>query len=98
MAGVDGSPREVEHVDRPQLGEQEFVKTLPDSGLVPVSKSSPARHPGAEAQLLRKKPPRDNGVQDKQNPRENLSIVQSSSTRVTVSALDDRQQRLDPCP
>ena len=52
MAGVEGRPGEVEHVGRPQLIEQQLVQPLPDSGLVPVPKPSPARHPRAEAQFL----------------------------------------------
>lgn len=98
MAGVDGSPRKDEHVGRPQLGEQQLVQPLPDSGLVPIPKPSPARHPRAEAQFLGQKPPRDTCVDDKQNSAEHLPTIQAPSARVTVPALDHQHQRLDPCP
>lgn len=79
--------QEVQQVCGPQLGQQQLVQALPDSGRVPVPQPSPAGHPRAEAQLLGQKLPADPGVQHEQDPAQRLATIQSLTTwtqRITV--------------
>jgi hypothetical protein len=52
------------------------MQALPDTGPVPVPQLAPARHAGAEAELLREMLPLDSGVQPVQDPAEHLPIRQ----------------------
>jgi hypothetical protein len=101
-AGEGGGERnaagEVQQVRGPQLGQQHLVQALPDPGLVPVPQPPLAGHARAEAQLLRQELPADPGVEHEQDPAHHLPVLQALTARTSVSALDNRQERLDPLP
>src|SRR5215212_3117562 len=62
------------------------------------SQPPPARHPAAEAELLRQMLPTDPAVQDEQDPLQREPIIERLPTRVAKTPLALRQQRLDPLP
>src|SRR6476646_9880848 len=52
VRAVNHRPGPVQRPGGVQLGQQRLMQMLPDPGLVPVPQAPPARHPGAEPQLL----------------------------------------------
>lgn len=76
-----------------QLGEQDLVQPLPDTGPVPVPQPAPAGH--AQAELLRKVFPLDVRVQDVQGPAQHLAIGDRQTTGVAEPAFPLRQEQLD---
>jgi hypothetical protein len=49
-------------------------------------------------QFLRQELPRDARVQDKQDPRQDLAVIQPLAAGMISPAWHHRQQRLDPSP
>lgn len=74
------------------------MQALPDAGLVPVPQSAPARHAGAEAELLRQMLPLHSGVQHVQDPAEHLPIRQRLAAGIPTASLALWQQRLQAAP
>jgi hypothetical protein len=62
------------------------------------TQTPPARHPGTKAQLLGQEFPRNPGVEHKQDPGQDLAVIQALTARVIGTARHDRQQRFDPRP
>ena len=95
MGGVDGGPGEVRSVPAAQAGRQDGLEVLPDAGLVPVPRPTPAGHARAEAQFLRQSLPLDVGGQHERDALQSFAVVQPLAAWVIVTALDPRQERLD---
>lgn len=66
-----------------QPAQQRQVQSMPYTGRLPISQTSPARHDTAEAQLLRAVFPRDAGLQHIQDAVERSSVID----RAPASAL-----------
>ncbi len=74
VTGVRDRPRPLDLTRRPQLGQQERVQPLPDTGLLPLIHPPVTGRADAEPELERQMPPRDPGVQHKQDPLQRLPI------------------------
>src|SRR5215213_2538390 len=98
MARVSDRSRPLNLAGSVQVGKQQLVQALPDTRLLPRSQLPPARHPAAEAELLRQMLPTDPAVQDEQDPLQREPIIERLPTRVAKTPLALRQQRLDPLP
>jgi hypothetical protein len=84
LTRVRDRPRPVELATGVQLREQQRVQPLPHTRLLPGPQPTPASHPAAESQLLRKVLPGDSGVQHE--------VAFGIGTR-TVSGTVSRQRR-----
>ena len=72
----------VNSAGRVKLIEQEVVKCCPDANVLPLDEPSPAGHPTAVAERLRKVMPRDAGVKHEQNAFQNLTAWKSRTATV----------------
>ena len=59
-----------------EFGEQDLVQSLPDTGPLPLIHAAVTSRAAAEAELSRQMPPRDPGVEHKQNPLQRPPIRQ----------------------
>lgn len=82
VRGVDHGFRPVQRGGCVELGEQNLVQALPHVGLVPVPQPPPARHPRTEAELLGQVLPAHPGMQDVQDPAQNLTVGYRPATRI----------------
>jgi hypothetical protein len=98
VARVGDSARPLELTGGPQLREQERVQPLPHACLLPRIEAAVAGRAGPKAELERQVPPRDPGMQHKQDPLQRRTIIEPPTTRVAEATLDPRQQRLDQPP
>jgi hypothetical protein len=74
------------------------VQPLPHACLLPRIEAAVAGRAGPKAELERQVPPRDPGMQHKQDPLQRRTIIEPPTTRVAEATLDPRQQRLDQPP
>ena len=74
-ATLNRDTRPVDLIRSIQFGQQLFVELLPNSGLGPVPKATPTRHPGTATQLLGQILPGDAGLEDKEYADQRLAIL-----------------------
>jgi len=75
------------------------MEPRPDPGVLPGLEPPPATHAGAAAQFLGQGLPRDPGPQHKEDPREDLPMIQGFATGIAVPPrLGRRQEGLDERP
>jgi hypothetical protein len=72
------------------------VQPFPDAGLLPLIHAAVAGRAATEAEFGRQMPPRDPGVEHKQDSLQRLPVRQPLAARIAEAPLDPRQQRLDP--
>src|SRR5579884_371931 len=96
---VHGGPRPVDLVRPLQLGQQNRVEAVPDTGAIPRLEPAAAAAAGAAAHLARQVVPADAGLQDEQDAGEGLAVGQRLAAGVAEAAwLGRREQGLDPLP
>jgi hypothetical protein len=96
---IDSRTRPVDPIIGIQFGQQEFVKRLPDAGILPIAQSTPASHSAAAAQLLGEVFPANASFEHEKDSGERLAIVHPFSSWIAESSrLGGRQQRLDTVP
>lgn len=76
VTGVDDEPLEVDLVSMPEPGQQDLVDAAPDARGLPVAQAVPAGHAATAAHLLRQVFPGDAGLEDEDDPGEDLAIVE----------------------
>jgi hypothetical protein len=91
VGGVRDCPSQVKSAGGAEHGEQQLVQAIPHVGGLPVAKPTPAGRPGAVAELLGQLLPADPGDQERQDAVQAGTVVDSPSSRLRVSALDDWQ-------
>src|SRR5205085_1659431 len=96
---VDQRPRPVDLIGTIEFGEQQGMEFLPDTSLVPEVEVVPAGLATAAAEVGGQLVPGDAGLEDEENAREDLAVVQWFAPREAETARGRRrQQRLDLFP
>src|SRR5262245_7262915 len=83
---IDGAARPVNLVRLVQAVEQHLVELEPDTGLLPGLESAPAGHATATAHLDGEILPGDAGLEDEQDTREGLAILDGLASGVAEAA------------
>ncbi len=81
-----------------QPAQQRQVQSMPYTGRLPISQTSPARHATAEAQLLREVFPRDAGLQHIQDAVERSSVIDRAPPSALGRGCEFRNQRFQCHP
>ena len=76
MARVHHEPFEVDPVRRTEVVQQDLVDLVPDARGLPVAQAVPTGHAATTAHLLRQVLPGQAGLEDEDDPREDLAIIQ----------------------
>ena len=98
MTRVGDRPRPLQLPGSTKLGKQNRMQPLPDPGPLPLIHPAVTRRTSTEPELRRQMPPRDPGMQHKQDPLQRQPVRHPLPARITKAPLDPRQQRLDPNP
>lgn len=94
---VQRCPRPVKLVRIRRALEQYVMQSLPYPSLLPIAQSSPARHPAATAQLLRKQLPADATLEHKNDATQYLAVIQAWAPTLGLGRRR-RNERRDNCP
>ena len=98
MTRVGDRPRPFQLPGRTKLGKQNRMQPLPDTCPLPLIHPPMTGRTSTEPELRRQMPPRDPGMQHKQDPLQRQPVRHPLPARVAKAPLDPRQQRLDPSP
>jgi hypothetical protein len=71
---IDDGPAQIQAPASPELGEEHFVQTLPDTGALPPDQAAPTGAPRAAAHFTRQHLPRQPGSQHKENAGQRRTI------------------------
>ncbi len=82
MRAVDRRVAHVQQPDRPQLGQRHLVQARPDTGLGPVPKPPPGRHPTATDPLSRDIPPAHALAQHVNDPAQSRAVIRRQPTGI----------------
>src|SRR5262249_1705569 len=97
VPGVDDEPLEVDPVGPPEVGQQDRVDPVPGAGGLPVAQAIPTGHAATAAHLLRQVLPGDAGLEEEDDPGEDLAVVEEGSAALGVGRMR-REERLDQLP
>ncbi len=84
--GVDQGPLPVDRVGTVEFGQQDRVQLEPDTGPMPESQVGPAGPAAATAEFGGQIVPGDAGLEDEQDAREDLAVVQGLAAREAEAA------------
>jgi hypothetical protein len=79
VTGVHDEPAEVDLVGASEVGQQDLLDPVPDAGRLPVAQAIPTGHAATAAHLLRQVLPGDAGLEDEDDPGEDLAIVEEGA-------------------
>jgi hypothetical protein len=94
---VERGPTPIKSIRIVQAVEQGVVKSRPDSCVLPIPKTTPARHPALTTHLLWEHLPRDSGTQDEEDTRQDSSGRDAGPTAPDLWWLK-REKRLNDLP
>src|ERR1700716_1142800 len=84
-------------MQRVESGENAFLKSVPDAGLVPVTEPAPAGHPTPAAHLLGQVFPLNAGLQNEDDASEAGAVGDRRPPTLRTRGME-REQRLDQAP
>jgi hypothetical protein len=87
VTGIDDESLEVDLVGVSEVGQQDLVNLIPDAGGLPVAQAIPTGHAAPAAHLLRQVFPRDAGLEDEDDPGEDVAIVQEGSSALGLGGM-----------
>src|SRR5262249_34195921 len=80
VAGVHDEPTEVDLVGSPEPGQQDLLDSAPAAGGLPVAQAVPTGHAATAAHLLRQVFPGDAGLEEEDDPGEDLAIIEEGAS------------------
>lgn len=94
-SGVQTCSGPVDLIGRSQTIQQNLMELVPDPGLLPITKPTPAGHSTPTAHLLRQVLPRNPGPQDEQDPRQRATIGKRWAPSSARPRRNGREQRFN---
>jgi hypothetical protein len=97
VTGVHDEPTEADPRGAPEVGQQDLRDPVPDAGHLPVAQAIPTGQAATAAHLLRPVLPGDAGLEDEDDPGEDLAIVAEGASACGLRRMR-WDERLDELP
>src|SRR5205823_13555895 len=97
VAGVHDESTEVDLVGAPEVGQQHLLDSVPEASRLPIAQAVPTGHAATAAHLLRQVFPGEAGLEDEDDPGEDLAIIEEGASPFGMRGMR-WEERLDPAP